>query len=42
MFEVAFDIIRAESSGDDAGFAGESVSNGLDGGIVVQGLLGIV
>jgi len=39
MFEVAFDIIRAESSGDDAGFAGESVSNGLDGGIVVQDCL---
>ena len=41
MFEVAFDIIRAESSssGDDAGYAGESVSNGLDGGIVVQDCL---
>ena len=39
MFEVAFDIIRAELSGDDAGFAGESVSNGLDGGIVVQDCL---
>ena len=41
MFEVAFDIIRAESSGgDDAGGVGESASNnGLDGGIVVQDCL---
>ena len=39
MFEVAFDIIRDESSssGDDAG--SESISNGLDGGIVVQDCL---